>query len=306
MVSSRATIGRIAINNIEISTNQGFKNIIIKDKTKVYHKYLAYAMTRLRSQMESLAIGGTFKEISKSNFMTLKIPLPTLEEQRVIVAEIESYQRIIDAARTIINNYRPLININPSWQRVELGKIGTVTSSKRIFQNEYVDNGIPFYRTKEIVELSKGKDISLELYISQNKYNEIKSSYDIPKKGDILISAVGTIGVSWIVPNDNPFYFKDGNLIWIKDITNASPLYIKTVLDSIVATNIDSITNGAAYNALTIVNLKKVLIPLPAPNIQQQIVAEIEREQAAVNNAKELIEIFTKKITNRIAQIWNE
>ena len=77
-------------------------------------------------------------------------------------------------------------------------------------------------------------------------------------------------------------------------------------MDSIVATNIDSITNGAAYNALTIVNLKKVLIPLPAPNIQQQIVAEIEREQAAVNNAKELIEIFTKKITNRIAQIWNE
>lgn len=152
LVSSRATIGRIAINNIEIATNQGFKNIIIKDKNKVYHKYIAYVMTYLRSQMESLAIGGTFKEISKSNFMTLKIPLPTLEEQRAIVAEIEGYQSIIDAARTIVDNYRPQITINPDWQMVELGKACDINPKKSEIKNMPESMDVAFVPMSDINE----------------------------------------------------------------------------------------------------------------------------------------------------------
>jgi type I restriction enzyme M protein len=169
------------------------------------------------------------------DFQYFKIPLPPLEVQREIVAEIESYQKLIDGCRQVVDSWKPQIDIDQEWPMVKLGDVCEITSSKRIFQEEYVSSGIPFYRTKEIVELSQGKDISLELFISEERYNEIKSQFGIPQVNDILISAVGTIGVSWIVSDDRQFYFKDGNLLWLKNINNALSPYIKVVLDYNIA-----------------------------------------------------------------------
>ena len=109
VVSTRATIGRIAINRIPLATNQGFKNIAITDSTRVIPEYVASMLTKLVPTMETWATGGTFKEISKSKFCELQIPLPTLEVQREIVSEIEGYQRVIDGARAVTDNYRPQI-----------------------------------------------------------------------------------------------------------------------------------------------------------------------------------------------------
>ncbi|MDE2811420.1 MAG: N-6 DNA methylase, partial [Gemmatimonadota bacterium] len=96
IVSTRATIGRIGINRIPLGTNQGFKNIIIKNPLRAMPEYIALAMTKLVPTMNAWASGGTFKEISKSKFCELQIPLPPPEVQREIVAEIEGYQRVID------------------------------------------------------------------------------------------------------------------------------------------------------------------------------------------------------------------
>ena len=102
VVSTRATIGRIAINRIPLATNQGFKSIVITDLTRVIPEYVAFTLTKLVPTMEAWATGGTFKEISKSKFCELQIPLPPLEVQREIVAEIEGYQRVIDGAQAVV------------------------------------------------------------------------------------------------------------------------------------------------------------------------------------------------------------
>ena len=102
VVSTRATIGRIAINRIPLATNQGFKSIVITDLTRVIPEYVALTLKKLVPTMEAWATGGTFKEISKSKFCELQIPLPPLEVQREIVAEIEGYQRVIEANRMLI------------------------------------------------------------------------------------------------------------------------------------------------------------------------------------------------------------
>jgi len=99
LVSSRATIGRIAINRVPLATNQGFKNIVIVDETRALAEYVALAVTRLVPTMQSWATGGTFAEISKSKFCELDIPLPPLEVQREIVAEINDYGRKIEEAK---------------------------------------------------------------------------------------------------------------------------------------------------------------------------------------------------------------
>ncbi len=109
LVSSRATIGRIAINRIPLATNQGFKNIVIEDPSRVLPEYVALALTKLVPVMDSWATGGTFKEISKSKFCELQIPLPPLDVQKEIVAEIEGYQKVIDELKASINNYEKKI-----------------------------------------------------------------------------------------------------------------------------------------------------------------------------------------------------
>lgn len=96
VVSTRATIGRIAINRVPIATNQGFKNVVIEDERRAVPEYIALALTKLVPTMQAWATGGTFVEISKSKFCELQIPLPPLEVQREIVAEIEGYQKEIE------------------------------------------------------------------------------------------------------------------------------------------------------------------------------------------------------------------
>ena len=104
IVSTRATIGRVGINRIPLATNQGFKNIVIKDESRISCEYLAYMMTNLTEQMIDLASGGTFKEISKTNFETLSIPLPPLEVQQQIVDELDGYQKEIQERKKQISD----------------------------------------------------------------------------------------------------------------------------------------------------------------------------------------------------------
>jgi type I restriction enzyme M protein len=130
LVSSRATIGRVALAKIPMATNQGFKNIIIRDAQKALPEFVAYMMKRLTPEMERMASGGTFKEISKSAIATLKIPLPPLEVQHQIVAEIEGYQKIIDGARQVLDNYKPHIAIEAAWPVVRIDEVCDVNPKK--------------------------------------------------------------------------------------------------------------------------------------------------------------------------------
>lgn len=252
------------------------------------------------------ARGGAQKNINVEHFYELKIPLPALEIQRQIVEELDGYQNIIFGAQQVVENWKPRIDIDSEWQMIKLNEVCEITSSKRIFQEEYVPAGIPFYRTKEIVELSQGNEISLELFISEKRFEEIQGNFDVPGKDDILISAVGTIGVSWIIPDDRKFYFKDGNLLWLRNFKNAEASFIKLMLDIAVANNFHLLTNGAAYNALTIVKLKDLEIPLPPLEIQKHIVEKIEAERALVESAKELIGIYEQKTKDVLAKLWTK
>jgi len=283
---------------------------VVFSSTEVVPEFLRRALIsdvfHERFMQTITGIGGSLSRANPKAVADIQIPLPPLEIQKEIVAEIESYQKIIDGARAVVENYKPQIQIDPEWPIVALGDIATVASSKRIFQDDYVPNGIPFYRTKEIVELSQGNDISLELFISDEKYNSIKEKFDVPKNGEILVSAVGTIGISWVISDDRKFYFKDGNLLWIKGFDKVLPDYLKHVLDDIFLNNMEKYIFGAAYKALTIITLKQFEIPLPTIETQNQIVAQIEKEQELINGNKELIQIFEQKIKDKIASVWGD
>lgn len=161
------------------------------------------------------------------------------------------------------------------WSKVRLSDVCFITSSKRIFANEYQQFGVPFYRGKEIIEKHNGNSVSTELYISKERYEEIKTKYDVPKRGDILLSSVGTLGVAWLVDEDE-FYFKDGNLTWLRSNDKISPEFLYLWLNSAEAQNqIDMKCIGSTQKALTIDTLKNFEVSLPPKGIQNRICSAI-------------------------------
>lgn len=103
VVSTRATIGRVGLAREPLATNQGFKNIIVKDESKVIPEFLAYVMKTKIPEMEQLASGATFKEISKANFKTITVDVPSVEEQMRILDGIRYEQSLIMPSKEIIS-----------------------------------------------------------------------------------------------------------------------------------------------------------------------------------------------------------
>lgn len=169
------------------------------------------------------------------------------------------------------------------WQTIRLGDVCTISSSKRIFAKEYQTEGIPFYRGKEVIEKHNGNKVSTELFISPKRYEEIKGKYEVPKKGDILLTSVGTLGIPWLVDEDD-FYFKDGNLTWLRCNTQILPSYLYLWLNSAEAQNqIDVKCIGSTQKALTIETLNKFQITLPSLELQKKIVAVINPIESRIN-----------------------
>ncbi|MGE0569314.1 MAG: restriction endonuclease subunit S, partial [Bacteroidia bacterium] len=301
LMSVRAPVGPVNIATQEICIGRGLASI--RPKERILLRFLFTYLQSIQGNIKGNG-GAVFDSINRDQIMDLQIPLPPIEIQQQIVSRIEKYQAIINGAKQVVDNYKPEIEIREDWEMVELGSVCEITSSKRIFQEEYVNSGVPFYRTKEIVELSNEKEISLEIFISKERYTELKSKFDIPKKGELLISAVGTIGIIWVIPDDREFYFKDGNLIWIKELKNIDPIFLKLVLENELASKFKELTNGVAYNALTIIKLKQLQIPFPALSEQNDIISKIEQEQALVNGNKKLISFYEQKIKDEINKLW--
>lgn len=183
--------------------------------------------------------------------------------------------------------------IKNGWKIVGLGDVSELTSSKRIYLSDYVSSGVPFYRSKEIINLSLGADISDVLYITGEKFNEIKNRFGTPKIGDLLITSVGTLGVVYRVKDEN-FYFKDGNLIWFRNFKEeVNSEYILYSLKSEDTQNrLMGIAIGSSQKAFTISALKNFKILLPSLDVQNNITKFISTYDYLIENNNKRIKIL--------------
>lgn len=287
LVSSRATIGRVAITKVPTATNQGFKNIVIKDGSKLNPRYVAYAVTQLVPQMELMASGGTFKEISKTNFSTLEIPIPPLNEQERIVAELEGYRKVIEGARQVLANYKPTIRIDPEWPIKEFGAIVRNLDGKRvpIEKGQRKAGPYPYYGASGIVDY-------VDDFIFDGNY--------------LLVSEDGAN----LVARSTPIAFSVAGKVRVNNHAHVlefdDPPTQKFIEYHINSIDIEDFVTGAAQPKLSQANMNRIPIPLPPLSIQRQIVAEIEAEQALVATNRELITRMEKKIQARLAEVWGD
>jgi len=160
------------------------------------------------------------------------------------------------------------------WKEYKLGDIAEITSSKRIFYSEYVENGVPFYRSKEIIDLFNRRDIQTELYITEKRFKEIEEKFGVPMADDILLTSVGSLGIPYKVKPKDKFYFKDGNLTWFRNLDKSKviPDFLFTWISSNVGKQkLDEVSIGSTQAALTISGLKTIEILLPDLKTQTAI-----------------------------------
>jgi len=308
LISSRATIGRIAINKIELATNQGFKNIIIQDYSKISPNYLAYMLTSLVDRMKELGTGGTYKEISKSNLATLEIPLPPLEIQQEIVKELDGYQKIIAGARMVVENWKPHIEIDPTWAMVELGEVCEFNPPKNevnILNNDTLVSFIPMQDLNEN-----------QMYFSpqaERKLKDVYSSYTFFKDGDVLLARVtpcfenGKSGIARGLKNGIGFGSSEIFVFRPKHgIVYSEWIYYWISKSKFMNIGKSHMSGTSGLQRLTKDFVLTYRIPLPKKEKQKEIIEQITYEQRIIDLNNDLINMHKKRINEKISEIWGE
>ncbi|EJG2019033.1 restriction endonuclease subunit S [Vibrio parahaemolyticus] len=276
-----------------------------------YYIGQVYESELTQAQIKAISQGNANININAENIKKLKMLVPPLLEQQKIAEVLSTVDKKIDLIDQKIAEteklktglmqklfsegvgvqgengewqphtefqYDSLLGKKPkSWQTETLGNILDIASSKRIKREEYVNEGVPFYRSKEIILKSKQLSFTPEIFISRERFDKLSEKFGSPQQGDILISAVGTIGAIYRV-RDEEFYFKDGNLLWIRNIDKSGlsseflECYFRSYLCQEMLANLSA---GSSQNALTIVKLSKLPLIIPTKDEQKMIVSII-------------------------------
>jgi len=275
-----------------------------KDLNQCSTKYLFYMLKWKQDIIQSFQQWVGIPHVSPKDFDSFKIPLPSLEVQEKIVAELDGYQKVIDWAKMIVDNYKPTIKINPDWEMVKIGEICQIErwASPRpidayITEDTNWLNWVKIWDTKWVTKI-----------INSTKE---KITPEWAKKSrkvfvwDFILSNSMSFGRPYIMWTE--WYVHDGRLILRNDDNKITKDFLYYILSSANTYNqFEQLATWWVVKNLNSDLVKQVNIPLPSLEEQNQIVAEIEKEEAMVESAKQLIEVFEKKIKDSIDEIWGK
>ena len=155
------------------------------------------------------------------------------------------------------------------WEKRKVGEITSVLSASRVHKDEWKTDGVPFYRSSDVISAFKGND-NEKAFISAELYEELIKSSGRLEQGDILITGGGSIGIPYIVPNNAPLYSKDADLIWIKKSALHDSRYLYTYFTSQSFIDyIGSISHIGTIAHYTIEQVKDT--PVLLPEMAEQI-----------------------------------
>ncbi|MBI2046029.1 MAG: N-6 DNA methylase [Parcubacteria group bacterium] len=284
----------------------------IKDEyaSKVSKKYIASVLLSIQNKIYAISRGGAQKNIDVKSFKAIKIPLPPIKVQEQVVVELENYQKIIDGALAVVENYKPTIKANKDSEIINFGNDEVVEiidgdrgenyppksefktsgycvflNTKNVTQNGFVFDEIDFISKERDEKLRKGK----------------------LHKNDVVLTTRGTIGNSAL--NDksvkyNQIRLNSGMVVLRPNIKRIDPSFLWNVVRSkSVQDQFLKIKSGSAQPQLPIRNLVTIEFPLPLLEAQKQIVAKIEEEQRIIEANKKMIEIMEQKISAVLSEV---
>ena len=194
-----------------------------------------------------------------------------------------SYYEKLDGNERCIDGEIPF-EIPESWGWCRLKSIVNIVSARRVRQSDWRSEGVPFYRAREIGKLADTGLVDNELYITKALYDKLSSS-GVPRGGDLMVTAVGTLGKTYIVKDDDQFYYKDASVICFENFSKVHPAYLKILMCSpYMEDQIKQNSSGTTVSTITIVKANEYLIPLPPLKEQKRIVDQIDCLQQHINN----------------------
>ena len=232
--------------------------------------------------------------------------IPPLSVQKEIVEEIENYQKIIDGAKQIVDNYKPTIKINSEWEMISLSNVcdfvrGPFGGSLK--KEIFVDDGYLVYEQYHAIN----DDFSFGRYfITDEKFEEMKRFEVLTN--DLLISCSGTMGKIAIVPKEHKKGIINQALLKLTPSSSVVPMFLKLYLESstIQKKYFTNQSGAAIQNVVSVKELKEI----PFPNIsiaeQEEIANRVKEEIAIIELNKRLIEMFEQKISDKISEVWGD
>ena len=271
-----------------------FKNENVIDGRFFYYSFNGLNIQKFIKESAGLGTVGTY---TIENGKKTPINLPPKKDEQAKIGEYffnldhlitlhqRKYDKLTKAKKSMLEKMFPKNGTNvpeirfkgftDAWEQRKLGEMMEVTSVKRIHQSDWTDSGVRFLRARDIVAESKKENVSEPLFISQEKYDEYSAVSGKVKKGDLLVTGVGTIGVPMFINSEEPLYFKDGNIIWFK---NENVIDGRFFYYSFNGLNIQKFIKESAglgtVGTYTIENGKKTPINLPPKKDEQAKIGE--------------------------------
>ncbi len=300
-----ATAGQVGILKVPCSTNQAVCAVLPNDK--FIPEFLYYLLKAKRDYLISLSNGGAQPNISQSIIKSLSIPMPPIPVQKEIAAELESYQKIVDGAKQVVDNYKPTIKPDAGWTVYNIGDLYDISYGVTVSipQNED-ENGIKIVSTAEV-----GLDGSLDLSkIRKIKYEDKYHKYIL--KPDTLLfnwrNAPTHVGKTALFLETDDEYINASFLLSLtnKDASIADNMFVWCAINNLRETgyfmrNSRQAVNQTNFNGEMLAQTK---IQLPPIEAQKQLVTQLKEEMSVIKQNKMLIKIFEQKIKDKINEVW--
>ena len=267
---------------------------VIRSGATVNSRFLYYILLQdeLIDQMIGMMGKGAYPSINQNDVANLRIPLPPLTVQEEIVAEIEGYQKIIDGARQVVENYKPTIKIDPAWEPIKLGSVATLLNGKAYKQDELLHEGK--YPVLRVGNFFSNRDwYYSDLELEPEKYCD---------NGDLLFAWSASFGPKIWDGGKVIYHYHIWKIVLTDRIDRDYLYYVLFGLSE----SIKSQGHGIAMMHTTKGDMEKMLIPLPSIETQKSIASKLNEEVRIVEQNKRLIEIFQQKIKDKIAEVWGE
>lgn len=301
VMSVRAPVGPVNIVCNNICIGRGLA--AIRCGQRVSFEYLFYVLKAMEASINGNT-GAAFASINRKDIEAIKIPLPPLSVQEEIVAEIESYQKIIDGARQVVENYKPTIKINPTWETARIGDVVDFISGVTLSVGDCLDpDGLPLITIADVTESGQLNTSNIRKVNPGKPVNHLQ-------RGDLLFNwrngSKDLVGKTALFDLDGDYIFASF-LLGIRPHANMDSSFLWLLLNQyrverkymqFMRQNVNGLFNRD--------ELKEVIVPIPSIDIQRSVVSAIGEEMSIVEQNKRLIEIFQQKIKDKIAEVWGD
>ena len=280
---------------------------VLKPQSGLDADYLCYSLMFYNT--DGLVNGATRQKLTQATMRKMQIPKRTLEEQIDIVEKLNKVVFIKNMRQQEIHKLDNLTKArfvelfgDPEfntfgWDTEELGTLCDVGSSKRIYQNEQSQEGVPFWRISDLISKMDTGVADSGLFIPEERYVELKNAGLVPTTGDILVTSRGTLGRCYIIKDEDKFYFQDGMISWLSSyVDGITPLYLQYLFTMPgFRKQIDGMQAGSTVAYLSIAMLKKLRVmvpPIETQNCFALFVEQLDKSKVAVQKAREKTQVL--------------